>query len=57
MFFSTSLPEKRSDKGNAVNTIAVALGMMLSVSALPMLAIETLMGRGGTLIAVAGKDL
>jgi SAM-dependent methyltransferase len=53
--FFDALTGKRSDMSNAVTVTAVALGAMLSMCALPALALETLVGRGGTLIAVAKK--
>jgi SAM-dependent methyltransferase len=53
--FFDELTGKRSDMSNAVTVTAVALGAMLSICALPALALETLVGRGGTLVAVAKK--
>ena len=53
--FFNALTGKRSDMSKAVKAAVVALGAMLSAVALPALALETIAGRGGTLIAVAKK--
>jgi SAM-dependent methyltransferase len=53
--FFDALTGKRSDLSNADKATAIALGAMLSMCALPLLALETLVGHGGTLIAVAKK--
>jgi SAM-dependent methyltransferase len=54
--FFDALTGKRSGMGKAALAPLFALGVMLSISALPALALEIFLGRGGTLIAVAKKD-
>jgi SAM-dependent methyltransferase len=53
--FFDALTGKGSGMSKAVRATAIALGVMLSIAALPAVAAETLLGRGGTLIAVAKK--
>jgi hypothetical protein len=53
--FFDALTGKGSEISNAVKATAIALGSMFSMFALPALALETIVGRGGTLIVVAKK--
>jgi len=54
IFFDT-LTGKRSGIGPGMRGAAVALGVLLSVAALPAVAAESMAGRGGTLICSARK--
>jgi SAM-dependent methyltransferase len=54
--FFDALTGKSSDYGKIVTAIGFVLGTLLTVLALPLVAVGRLMGRGGTLIAVAKRN-
>jgi SAM-dependent methyltransferase len=54
--FFDILTGKQSSRSRIVTAIGFALGTVMSVLALPAVAVGTLLGRGGTLIAIAHKN-
>lgn len=54
--FFDSLTGKRSNRSRIVTATGLALGTLLVLLSLPAVAVGTLMGRGGTLIAVAKSN-